>query len=440
MQDPVIGKVIGNYRVLAPLGEGGMAKVYRAEHSTIQKEAALKLLKPEYSSREHSVARFFHEAQAVNRIRHESLVDIFDFGKTPEGDHYILMELLHGEPLTETLAPKKPLPLERILHISIQIAHALEATHQKGIVHRDLKDANVFLTTRAGQKDFVKILDFGIAKLLDGTSPDVIKTKDGAMIGTPLYISPEQARGTVVGPPTDIYAFGCLLFVMATGEPPFFDDNAIVVALKHIDEPPPKPREKNPKLPAKLESIILRCLEKAPEDRYPSMLAVARELESMLPSNAVALEVTERLTRKKSATPKRGFLLGGVGVLAVVAVGGYLLFREQLPTNMPRGEVQSAASLLSSFEAPKPAASQPSSVPITPLTSALENNPDKNKSKLPTDKKKEPTKTETPAVTKIEPPNVETPPEDKTKPVSETPKAKGWTVDPFGNKQPNQPK
>jgi eukaryotic-like serine/threonine-protein kinase len=431
MQDPVIGKVIGNYRVLAPLGEGGMAKVYRAEHATIQREAALKLLKPEYSSREHSVARFFHEAQAVNRIRHEGLVDIFDFGKTPEGDHFILMELLHGESLTDTLAPKKPLAFERILHIGIQIAHALEATHQKGIVHRDLKDANVFLTTRAGQKDFVKILDFGIAKLLDGTSPDVIKTKDGAMIGTPLYISPEQARGTVVGPPTDIYAFGCLLFVMATGEPPFFDDNAIAVALKHIDEPPPKPSSKNPKIPERLEAIILRCLEKSPEARYPSMLAVARELEALLPSGtAVALEVTEKLPRRKAAAPPRRLLVGGAAAVVVAAVG-YLLFGG--PATPPRGEVQSAASLVSSFEAPIPAASpvsQASTAPVVEASAPPQKIADKNKVKPPPDKKKDPAKSEPPEA-KTEPPKVETPPESKAKPTEDPPKANGWTVDPF---------
>jgi serine/threonine protein kinase len=439
MQDPVIGKVIGNYLVLAPLGEGGMAKVYRAEHATIQREAALKLLKPEYSSREQSVARFFHEAQAVNRIRHEGLVDIFDFGKTPEGDHFILMELLHGESLTDLLAPKKPLPLERILHISIQIAHALEATHQKGIVHRDLKDANIFLTTRAGQKDFVKILDFGIAKLLDGTSPDVIKTKDGAMIGTPLYISPEQARGTVVGPATDIYAFGCLLFVMATGEPPFFDDNAIAVALKHIDELPPRPREKNPKVSAKLETIILRCLEKAPEARYPSMQAVANELESLWPNGApIALEVTEKLPRKKVAATSNNLLFGGAAATAVVfAVGGYLLFGGgQAPANASDRVAPAAASIVSSVEAPTLAASLPSSTPST-MPPTPENNHDKDKSKLHAEKKKEPTKTETPIETKTEPPAVEAPPEEKTKPPGEALKAKGWTVDPFGNKQPN---
>jgi serine/threonine protein kinase len=438
MQDPVIGRVIGNYRVLGPLGEGGMAKVYRAEHSTIGKEAALKLLNPEYSRKEQSVARFFHEAQAVNRIRHENLVDVFDFGKTPEGDHYILMELLHGEPLTDSISSKKPLSVDRILHIGIQICYALEATHQKGIVHRDLKDANVFLTTRAGQKDFVKILDFGIAKLLDGSSPDIAKTKSGAMIGTPLYISPEQARGSAVGPASDIYAFGCLMFVMATGSPPFMDENAVAVALKHIDEPPPHPREKNPNLPEKLEAIILRCLEKSPEARYPSMLAVAKELEALAKGNTT-LEITSKIPRRAANHAQRNVVIGGAAAGLLLTVGGYFLFAGASPKKELLG---SNPGLTSFVVEEQPAASVPTSIATTqkiieaPVSQPVAEKDPPKKGKTPPEKNKDNTKTADASKTtpeKTEP--AETP---KTTEKKTDTKAGGWTVNPFTGEKVQQ--
>lgn len=226
VSDPAIGRVVGAYRLIAPLGEGGMATVYRAEHTAIGKEVAIKILKPGLAKQPEMVLRFFHEARSVNQVRHENLIDILDYGETPNKEHYIVMELLDGEPLSHVIKTQAPLPLRRLGHIGLQICSALDAVHQKGIIHRDLKGSNIFLTTRAGQKDFVKILDFGIAKLPKTQElPEELKTVTGAMMGTPMFMSPEQGKGLEVDQQTDIYALGVLLYQLATGVPPFYNES-----------------------------------------------------------------------------------------------------------------------------------------------------------------------------------------------------------------------
>lgn len=303
-ENPDIGREIGSYRLVEFLGEGGMARVFRAEHTAIGKEAALKILKREYSRRPEVVTRFFHEAKAVNRIRHENLIDIFDFGQSPEGEHYIVMELLKGEPLSAALEAGEPFPPERVGHIGLQLCSALSAAHEQGIVHRDLKGSNIFLVTKAGQRDFVKILDFGIAKILgQEDTPSPLQTQSGAMIGTPLTMSPEQARGEKVGPQTDIYALGVLLYHMATGEPPFYHDNAVLLALMHVSEPLPPPSQKYDKIPAALEAVIVRCLEKEKSARYQTMAEVAADLR-----RAVQLEPTSSPPPSPPSVKEKAFL------------------------------------------------------------------------------------------------------------------------------------
>jgi serine/threonine protein kinase len=270
-----IGREIGSYQIIELIGQGGMGKVFRAKHNSIGKEIAVKLLKSEADP--DIVQRFFQEARAVNEIRHENVIDVLDFGKTPEGECYILMEYLQGKPLTRTLDADAPLPAKRLCHIAMQICSALEAAHARGIIHRDLKSDNVFLITRGGKKDFVKVLDFGIAKLTNNPEAGA-QTTTGMVLGTPLYMAPEQALGRPLDAAADIYALGVLLYQMATATPPFFDLNPVALATMHVTAKLPPPSSRNAAIDRALEAVIVKCLEKDKRDRYTSMREVAHAL------------------------------------------------------------------------------------------------------------------------------------------------------------------
>lgn len=275
--DRLIGQKIKGYQITERLGSGGMGSVYRAVHTLLHKNIAIKTLHQEFSRRPEIVARFFQEARAASDIRHENVIDIIDFEENDLG-HFILMEYLQGQSLFELIEAHAPLPPGRICHITKQICAALGAAHQKGIIHRDLKSDNVFLIERSGQKDFVKILDFGIAKLLLDSS---IKTQTGHILGTPTYLAPEQIQGATVDARTDIYALGVLLYEMITRVPPFANPNPVVLLGMHAYKPPAPPESKNPRTPKALSEIILRCLAKKKEERFASMAEVASALTAV---------------------------------------------------------------------------------------------------------------------------------------------------------------
>jgi serine/threonine protein kinase len=276
MSDPVIGREIGSYQIVAVLGQGGMGRVYKAQHPYIGKQVAVKFLKAELSSKPDSVQRFFQEARSVNDIHHENVIDVLDFGKTSEGDYFILMELLQGKTLGDAIKSEAPFSAKRIGHIGLQLCSALYAAHDKSIIHRDLKPDNIFLIQRAGQKDFVKVLDFGLAKLLDDSSSN--HTTTGMVMGTPLYMAPEQALGRPLDAQTDVYALGVILYQIATGTVPFYDANPVALATMHVTAKVPRPSERFASIDPKLEKIILTCLEKEKGLRYTNMASVAMDL------------------------------------------------------------------------------------------------------------------------------------------------------------------
>lgn len=276
----MVGEVIGNYRVVAELGKGGMGVVYRAEHVQLGRAAALKMLLPQFSSDAGIVQRFFNEARAASAIDHPGIVAIYDFGTHTDGRAYIAMEMLKGESLEHRLQ-RGPLSPTDGATILAQTAAALGAAHARGIVHRDLKPDNIFLTPNelvpGGIQ--VKLLDFGIAKLADEKTAG-FKTQTGALMGTPAYMSPEQCMGKAdLDHRTDIYSLGCILFHVLCGRPPFMSDQGTgMMIAAHLRDAAPDPRTFNPAVPAPLAAIALRCLEKEPAARFQS----AAELRNAL--------------------------------------------------------------------------------------------------------------------------------------------------------------
>jgi serine/threonine-protein kinase len=267
-----VGQTIGNYKITAKLGEGGMGVVYLGEHPLIGKKVALKAIHPELSRNNEVISRFMTEARAVNQIGHEHIVDIVDFGNTAAGDFYFIMELLQGESLAERLKRDGRLEPSRALAIVAQIADALAASHGHGIIHRDLKPENIFLVPRAGNKDFVKVLDFGLAKLTQGNEPISHKTRTGLVMGTPYYMSPEQCEGkSEVDHRADVYSLGVLLFEMLTGKVPFGGEGYGEIIVKHITMPPPSVRSIVPDLLPSFDLILFRALAKDRAQRFQSM-------------------------------------------------------------------------------------------------------------------------------------------------------------------------
>ena len=286
--DPLIGYTLdGRYRILRRIGEGGMGIVYEAEHAVIEKRVALKVLRDDFSSRPEVVQRFRQEAKSASRIGNEHIVDISDFGETPSGASYFVMEMLDGEDLANLLAREGSLPLARAADIVIQCCKALGAAHAKGIVHRDMKPENIFLVTRDGRPDFVKIVDFGIAKMSDIETPGEPGrklTKTGMIFGTPEYMSPEQAAGKPLDHRVDVYALGVILFELLTGRVPFVGDTFMGILTQHMFESPPPMREVNPnvKVEPAVEGFIARALAKSADERFPSCDEMARSLEAVL--------------------------------------------------------------------------------------------------------------------------------------------------------------
>jgi serine/threonine protein kinase len=281
--DPILGLTIGNYQVRQKLGEGGMGSVYLAEHPHIGKKVALKVLHAEFASNTDVVTRFFNEAKAVNDIGHPNIVDIVDYGALQlgpggEGLVYFIMEFLPGLTLTQLLQREAPLAPERALGIALQVADALSASHKANIVHRDLKPDNIILIQRGRERDFVKLLDFGIAKLT-GDQPGSRRTRTGLVMGTPAYMSPEQCEGRGnVDHRADIYALGIVLYEMITGRVPFFGEGYGEVLVQHLTQPPPPPSTIRGIIPPHIEQVILKALEKRPEQRFPTMDEMAKAM------------------------------------------------------------------------------------------------------------------------------------------------------------------
>ena len=387
-QDPYLGATIdGRYKVEAVLGEGGMGIVYRCVHTIIGKKVAMKVLRADLARDAEVTERFLNEAKAASSIGNAHIIDISDFGQFPDGAAYFVMEFLGGQPLSKLLEGGHALPVQRIVHLARQIAEGLSAAHAANIVHRDLKPDNIFLVDRGGERDFIKILDFGIAKVSSSSEGSKL-TRAGAVFGTPHYMSPEQAAGQAVDHRGDIYSFGVILYELASGRLPFDADNFMGILTQHMYKAPVPIRALVPApadVPPGLEAIVLKCLSKRPEHRYQSMQELIDEFDKLM-SGGVPDAVPEMMSRsggfnvpvdyfKKGqmpapvpATPSerpgaRGsrwpVYAGVAGVLAAIAivVG---IFTKSLTSSA----VQEPAARVTGPVQPKPAE------PLTPLPAA----------------------------------------------------------------------
>jgi eukaryotic-like serine/threonine-protein kinase len=277
----VIGTRVGNYTIERLIAEGGMGQVYLAVHPGMGRRAAVKVLPVGEASDPQAVSRFLGEARASSAIRHPNIVDIYDSGVLPNGLPYIVMELLEGKTLTQRLQ-QGPIDLADALDWACQVAEALSAAHAQEVVHRDLKPDNLFLIAdprRLGKKQ-IKVLDFGIAKLQRSTLGQVHQTRTGIIIGTPLYMSPEQCMGSKeIDARADIYSLGVILYEMVCGRRPFESDAVFVVINMHINDRPVPPQSHRPDVPDELQSLILRALAKSPSDRPGSMAELLSQLQ-----------------------------------------------------------------------------------------------------------------------------------------------------------------
>ncbi len=279
--DPLIGAVVGErYRIVSRIGVGGMGAVYRAEHTMMRRDLAIKVLLSELGGREEFARRFEREAESASRLAHPNIITVTDFGRTPDGALFLAMEFLAGDSLTQVI-DQGPLPRARALPIIRQILRGLDHAHGAGVVHRDLKPDNIMLVERDGQRDVVKILDFGIAKVTEPASGQAVLTQAGVIFGTPEYLSPEQAVGESVDARADLYAAGVILYEMLAGRRPFESEDKVKIISMHLSHAPPRIREVNPTVdvPFALEQIVLQVLEKHRENRFASATAFLQALE-----------------------------------------------------------------------------------------------------------------------------------------------------------------
>ena len=333
----MFGSTLGSYLVEAKIGQGGMGAVYKARHVQLGRQAAVKVLLPQYSANPDIVQRFFNEAKAATSIHHLGIVEVYDFGTMPDGVAYIVMELLHGESLAsrmrQGLTPRAALGFLRLM------CGALGAAHERGIVHRDLKPDNVFIIADAevagGER--VKLLDFGIAKLTQGDGEMTShKTRTGSLIGTPAYMSPEQCRGVTVDFRADIYSLGCMLYEMVTGRPPFEGEGVGDILGAHMYHAPVPVTSVVPSIAPAVSQLVTRMLAKQVESRPQSAAAVIAEIDvilaagvdslpvasgakSMALANTLSAVMARRTPEPSSSTRGRKLVwAAGVGALAVV--------------------------------------------------------------------------------------------------------------------------
>ena len=300
--DPMLGTTIGDrYLLIDRLGQGASGTIYRAEHITLRRKVAVKVLHHELSRDDLAIERFRREATTVGQIENDHIVEIFDFGRTADGRLYLAMELLEGETLADLLERERPVPVETAVDILIQVGEALMEAHAMGYVHRDLRPRNIFLAVRRGKggKPFVKLLDFGLAKLVEKEG-EAASTSLGMTFGDPHYMSPEQARGDSIDRRADIYSLGCIAYQMLVGEPPFTGGKVFDILTRHVDAQPVDAAVVRPDLPTWLSRAVMRMLAKRADERF---ITVYRVVEALRQGADSGLIMSDEIARRQETSP-----------------------------------------------------------------------------------------------------------------------------------------
>jgi len=299
--DPLLGTRVGErFLIVDRIGHGASGTIYRAEHVTLRRKVAVKVLHHELSRDDLAVERFRREATTVSEIDNEHIVQIHDFGRIEDGRLYLAMELLEGETLDDVLSRERRLPIEQSVDILIQLGEALMEAHAMGYIHRDLRPRNIYLAQRRGRANFVKLLDFGLAKLVEKEG-EAASTSLGMTFGEPKYMSPEQARGEPVDRRADIYSLGCIAYEMLVGQPPFTGGKVFEILSRHVDTTPPPPSQRRSDVPRWLDVAVMRMLAKRAEERFITVYRLVEALRTGLQTGEIMPGETAR--RRESVPP-----------------------------------------------------------------------------------------------------------------------------------------
>ena len=353
---PLIGQALeGRYAIVREIGRGGMGVVYEAEHVELGKRIAVKVLLDKYTNDDEAVVRFKREALAASRIGSPHIIDVSHIGTAPDGRPFVVMELLQGESLAGLLRRTGPMPEWRAIHIMRQVLRAAGAAHAKGIIHRDLKPDNIFIVNRDDQQDFVKLLDFGISKFME-TNEHSLQTQlttTGAVMGTPLYMAPEQAMGSPVAPSVDIYACGVILYEMLSGRPPFNDGNYNVIVAKLLTAEPPRLDELRKGLARSLVGAVHKALAKEPSARFPTAEAFLTAIPSDRPSSpeidlratmAPGAQVGAPLVRTTLHGKKTKWIVGALALVVGVGLGAAAIATHASGSDTPDATANTSAA------------------------------------------------------------------------------------------------
>ena len=397
--DPFIGRTInGKFKVEAQIGQGGMGKVYRARHLTLDRPVVLKMLHRIYSDDAQISQRFQREARAASRLNHPNSIAVLDFGAAEDGTLFMAMEFLAGRDLSRVISEDWPISEARIIRIGAQILSALAEAHAQGIIHRDLKPENVMVEARRDEPDFVKVLDFGIAKITAGADEPKL-TAVGLVCGTPEYMSPEQARGAELDARSDLYSVGVILYQLATGDLPFQSDTPVGFLTKHLAEIPVAPRVRRPDLSVPLDALIRKTMEKEAGRRYPDAVAMREALLACAgavtgtppprgppPGGTLAIDISEfepleaarvpplaptlpPMPAAASSSSMAPLILGGLAAAAVIGAVLYFMVGRPPPTAAPTPAPIQVATQPPPAP-PPPAPPSVTTLPPTPPTSA----------------------------------------------------------------------
>lgn len=338
-KDPFIGTILnGTYQIQEVVGRGGMGSVYRARDILMERTVAIKMLHAHLVQDQASIQRFQQEARAASAINHPNVITAYDFGISESNQPYLIMDFLQGKSLSATIDESNGLEYSRAIHIFAQTCDALHVAHSKGVIHRDLKPSNIMIVQNRDDNDFVKIVDFGIAKLLPHSGKQSQNlTQTGELFGSPLYMSPEQFLGKTLDERTDIYAMGCVMYEALIGRPPFSGEHVLETMHKHINEPPAKFNLARPdlKIPAKLETIVMRALEKHPDARFQSMAelrdAILLTIDGAKDTRTLGARLQSirsqlKRARKKNEKWLRRGQFAGLGLLGLLAISGGVIY------------------------------------------------------------------------------------------------------------------